>query len=113
MKIRPLALLVVLLSSIMFTHAAFAQVPGKAKVSPANGGDAAEPSTNGSFVVTIDKARAFTTRVYFNASGTAVPGTDYTAFAANPDDPLLGDYFVDVPAGDIPTANIVVAVIDN
>ena len=100
MKTRLFPLLALLLISIAFSTTVFAQA---AQVSPANGGDAAEPSTNGMFIITIDRSRPQNTTVDYTVSGTAVPGSDYTVLSGS----------VLVPAGATPTANITVAVIDD
>ncbi len=109
MEIRSLAMLALLLTSIMFAPSAFAQGPpdpiGKALVSPANGGNAAEPSTNGAFIVSINKPRNFPTTVNYTVTGTAVADTDYVA--------LTGQVVVPADPEANPSATISVDVIDN
>ncbi len=93
-------LTVMLLTSLALSPAAFAQKP---MVSIVNGGDAAEPSTNGTFEVTIDRSRILDTEVFYIVNGTATAGADYV--------PLSGSIFL--PAGEVPTAYIDIFVIDD
>lgn len=72
------------------------------KVTIAKTTDAAEPSSNGSFTVTLESAALSNTVIAYKVEGTATSGTDYTALSGT----------VTIPTGDT-TATIALPVKDD